>query len=103
MNFTSKTFKSFCSLMSIQKSITSTYNYQSNGQVEACIKVAKMHSQKCLDTAQCVSLTLLQIGSSAIGMGLPNLVILLFNRSIKGLLSQMLREPIYINNNDPQY
>ena len=40
-NFTSATFKEFCKKLNIQQSITSSYHYQSCGQVEACIKSVK--------------------------------------------------------------
>ena len=37
------------------------------------------------------------------GAGLPSLAMLLFNRPIRGLLPQMNRQPININNDDAQY
>ena len=55
-----------------------------------------MQIKKCLDTNQDVSLALLQIQSTPLGTGQPNPPMLLFNRSIKGLLLQMLREPINV-------
>ena len=83
INFTSETFRQFCRKMNIQQSITSSYHHQSNGQVEACIKLVKSRIKKCLDTNQDVSLALLQIQSTPIGAGLPGPTILLFNRPIK--------------------
>ena len=85
------------------QSITSSYHHQSNGQVEACIKFVKHTNKKCLDTCQDVRPALLQIWSTLIGMGPPSPTTLLFNRLIKGLLLQMHREPININNDDAQY
>ena len=39
MNFTSEIFKEFYRKMNIEQSIPSCYHHQSNGQVEACIKI----------------------------------------------------------------
>ena len=62
-----------------------------------------MHHQNCLDTNTNVNPTLLQIRLTLIDAGLPSPAMLLFNRPIKGLLAQMNREPININNDDNQY
>ena len=47
--------------LNIQQSITSSYHYQSNGQVEAFITFMKCTIQKCIGTNQDVNLALLQI------------------------------------------
>ena len=62
-----------------------------------------MYHQKCFDTNQHVGLALLQIRSTPIVTGLPSPATLLLNRPIGGLLPQMHREPIKINNDDAKY
>ena len=37
-NFTPDKLKTFCKKLNIEKSVTSSYHHQGNGQVEACIK-----------------------------------------------------------------
>ena len=66
-------------------------------------EICETNNQECLDTNQHVNLALLQIQSTPIGAGLPSLTTLLFNRPMKGLLSQLHREPITVNNDDTQY
>ena len=50
-----------------------------------------------------VKLTLLLIGLQPIGAGLPSLPPFVLSRQIRGLLPQMNRVPININNDDAQY
>ena len=89
--------------MSIKQDITPSYHHQSNGLVEVYIKFAKYTLRKCLDTNNDVNIARLQIRSMCIGAGLPSPAFLLFNRLIRGLLPQMNREAININNDDAQY
>ena len=101
-NLISETFKEFCRKVDIQQSTRSSY-HQSNDQVEACVKFVKCTINKCLDTNQDISLTLLKIYSTPVGAGLPSPVTVLFKGQIRGLLPQMNREPININNDDTHY
>ena len=39
--FVSDRFRNFCSSLNIKQAVSSAYNHQSNGQVEACIKFIK--------------------------------------------------------------
>ena len=105
MVLTSDKFKIYCRQrsISIDQAIKSSYHHQSNGQVEACIKFVKCTIKKCLDSNNGVNLALLQIRSLSIGTGLPSPAMLLFNRPGRGLLPQINREPININNDDVQY
>ena len=50
-----------------------------------------------------VSLLLLQVWSLPTGAGIPSPATQFFNTPIRGLLLQMNRDPIRINNNDAQY
>ena len=38
-NFVLEKFRSFCSSINIEQAVSSLYHHQSNGQVEACIKM----------------------------------------------------------------
>ena len=40
-NFVSEKFRSFCSSLNIEQAVSSLYHYQSNGQVQGCIKFIK--------------------------------------------------------------
>ena len=71
--------------------------------MQVCIKFVKCTIKKGLDTNNDVNLTLLQTRSTPINAVLPSLAMLLFNRPIRGLLPEMNREPIKINNDDAQY
>ena len=102
-NLTLETSRQFCRLISIKQSIVSSYYHQSNGQVEACIKFYEMRNKKCFGTNQYVIVAILQMESTPMCTGLPSPARLLFKRPIKGLLPQMFREPIHINNDDAQY
>ena len=93
-NLTSETFQEFYRKLNIQQSITSSFYHPSNGQVEACIKFVKCTIRKCLDTSQDINLALLQMQSTAVGVGLPSLVMMAFSRPIRGLLLQIDRVPI---------
>ena len=57
-NFTSETFRQFCWHMNIEQAITSSYHYQSNGDVKACIKFLKHTIKKWLNTNNDVNLAL---------------------------------------------
>ena len=92
MNFTSDTFRQFCRKMNIKQAMTLSYHHQSKHTIK-----------KCIDTNNDVILALLQIRLMPIGAGLSSPAMLLFIRPIRGLLPQMNREPININNNDACY
>ena len=40
-NFVSEKFKEFCRNLNIEQAVSSTYDHQSNEQVDACIKIIK--------------------------------------------------------------
>ena len=102
-NFTSETVKDFYRKITFQQSKASSYYHQNNGQAETCMNVFKHKIKKCLDTTQDISLVLLQIQSMPLGAGLPTPVMMFFNRPRRGLLLQMNKEPININNEDIHY
>ena len=55
---------------------------------------------KCLDTNRDIHLALAQIHLMPTGAGLLSLAIMLFNRLIRGLLPQMRRDSINVDNDD---
>ena len=96
INFTSDTLKV------LQADEYRADHHHRNGQVDECIKFIKCTIEKCLDTNHNVNLALLHIKSTFRGTGLPSPSTMLFNRPIRGLLHQMNREQININNDDAQ-
>ena len=77
--------------------------HQRNGQVKACIKFVKCMIKKCKQTNNNVNFTLLQIGSTPIGPGIPSLAMLLFIRPIRVLLPQIGRDSINVNKDHEYY
>ena len=49
-NFVSDKFRTFCKSLKIQQAFSSSYHHQSNGQVEACIKLVKHTLKKCFES-----------------------------------------------------
>ena len=96
-NFITETFKDFCRKMNTQQTITSPYQHQSNGQVEACLKFVSL---KNLDTNRYLCLALLQIQLMPIRAGIQSPATMLFNKPRRGLLPQMNRDPITVDNNN---
>ena len=60
-NFILKKFREVCKKLNIHHTVSSLYSYQSNGQVETCLKFIKGTMMKCFDTKLDTSLALLQI------------------------------------------
>ena len=103
MNFTLETFRSFWRHVNIKQSMTSFYQHHSYGQVILCIKFVTCTIKKCIGSNQDVNLALFQKWSTSVGTGLTSPAMLLFNKPIRGLLLQIHKEPININNNDPHF
>ena len=103
MSFTSQTLEGFHRKLNILQSITSLYHYQSNCQVETCIKFVKYIIKTCTGNNQDTNLALLQIQSTSMGPGLPSTAEMLFNRPIQSLLPQITRAPINIDNDNVQF
>ena len=61
-------------------------------------KICKVYYYKCLDTNRDINLAFLQICSTLIGAGFLNPTMMLLNRPIRGMLSQMNRDSIDVNN-----
>ena len=78
-NFVSEKFRSFCSSLNIEQAVMSSYNHQSSGQVEGCIKFIKCTIKKCSNSDGDLHIVLLQIQTTPLGQGLPSLATLLFN------------------------
>ena len=59
-NFISDKFRQFCKYMNIEQVTSSSYQHQSNGQVEAHIKFVKCTMKKCIETNDDIHIALLQ-------------------------------------------
>ena len=75
----SEKFEEFCRELNKECAVSPSYYHQSNGQVEACIKLVKHTIRKCQDTNSYIHLALLHIRIMLLGPGLPSTVTLLFN------------------------
>ena len=71
-----------------------SYHHQSNGQMEACIKLIKCMMKKCHDTKSEIHLALLHVRTST------NPAILLFNFPTRSIMPIIYRVLISIDNND---
>ena len=72
-NFISEKFKSFCKKLSIWHALSSSYNDQSNGQLEICIKFKKRAKIKCYETNAYIDTSLLQTWVTPLSPRLPSL------------------------------
>ena len=102
-NFISDKFKTFSRSLNIEQEFISSYCHQSNRQVEACIKCIKQTLKIFFDTQSDQHIALLKIRSTPLGPGLPSTVTLLFNCSIRGIMSPINIPLICINNDDEHY
>ena len=102
-NFISEKFINFCNSHNIKQAVLSLYQYQSNGQVETCIKFIKCTIKKCADSGSDVHMALLQIRATPLGQGLPSPATLLFNHLVHGIMPLNDRTPINIDNDDEHH
>ena len=89
--------------MNIEQVTSSSYQYQSNSQVEACIKFIKCTMKKCIETNDDIHIALLQIRATPLEPGLPSPAMLLFNYPIHGIMPVINRIPINSDNDDDHY
>ena len=66
-NFVADKVRKFCSSLNIERVVLSAYHHQSNGQVKACIKFMKSHTQKCTNSDGNIHMALLQIHTDPTG------------------------------------
>ena len=102
VNFISDKFKTFCISHNIEQAFFSSYHHQSNGHVEACIKLIK-HTQRGFNTKSDPHMAWLQIRLTPLGPGLPKLATLLFKHPIRGIMAAINRPLIGVNNNNEHY
>ena len=102
-NFVSDKFRRFCNWLNIEQAVLSTYHYQSNGQVKACIKFIKTHTKKCANSGADIHMALLQIYTTPLGQGLPSLATLLFNGLVCSVMLVIDRKPIDRYNDDEHH
>ena len=84
----------------IQQSVPSSYDDQSNGQVEVCIKWTL---KKCFSINVDTNITLLQIRSTSLGPEPPSLAMLFFSWPIVGIMLVTDKSPINVGNDDDHY
>ena len=101
--FVSEKFWQICQSLNMHQILSSSYNHQTNGQAEACIKFAKYIMKKWLDTNNNIYLALLEILSTPISPGLLSWAALLFGRPIRGLEPKLSRFLILFEHNDAHY
>ena len=92
----------FCRNLNIEEAVSSSYDHQSNGGVEAHIKFIKT-PDKCMDTTASIYLALLQVRSTPLEPRLPSPATLLFNCPISGIMPITNRLPINVDNDYNQY
>ena len=79
-NFVSDKFQKLCNIINVEHTVLLAYHHQSNGQVKACIKFIKSTFKKYANSGWDINMALLQIHTTPLGHGLPNLATLMFNR-----------------------
>ena len=84
-NSMAEILKAFCSKMNIQKTITSSYDHQSNGQVEAFMKFVEFIIKDALTLNRDIHLALLQTHSTLIVVCFLSPAMILFYRLIRTL------------------
>ena len=91
-------FENLCRKLNIEHAVSSSYHHQSNGQVEACIKLVKCTLKNCHDTNSDMHLALLHITMMSLGPGLPSPATQLFNQPTRGIMPIINRILISIDN-----
>ena len=91
-NFVSEKFKNFCKLFSIPHVVSSSYNHQSNGQAERCLKFIKrtmINVLKLMLTYICFYWRI----RTPISHSLPSLVTVLFKSLTRGTPPRFSKHP----------
>ena len=102
-NFISEKFKNVCNSLNIKQTVSSLYYHQSNGQVEACIKLIK-HTIKSVQTLVVIyTWCYYKNKDHTIGARSPSPEMLLFNCLVRGTMPLMDRKPINIDNDDKHH
>ena len=102
-NFISDKFKIICKSLNIEQVFLTSYNHQSNGQVETCIIFVNHTLKKCFDTKGDPHTFLLWILMTLLGPGLPSLATLLFSCPIRCIMPIISRPLVVINNDEEHY
>ena len=92
--------KHFCYSLNKEQAISSSHHQQSNGQVEACIKLITHTMKKGLESGSDIHIALLQIRQTPLEQGLPSPATLLFNCPVICLMLIIVRLPINTDNDD---
>ena len=102
-NFISEKCKIFYNCLNIEQALSSSYQHQSNTQVETCIKFIKCTMKKFLDSRGNIHMAMLQIRTTPLGQGLPSPTTLLFNSLVRDTIPVMDRLPINTNNDEEHH
>ena len=70
--FISEKFKEVCKWLNIEQAVSLSCQHQSNGHVEACIRLIKEILKMCIYTNAKLHIALLQIRATPLGQGLPS-------------------------------
>ena len=99
-NFVSEKLENLCKRLGIHHAVSSSYNHQSNGQIEACINFVKRTMKKCCEVNADTFVPLLQTRSTLISPGLPRLATLLFNKPTRDILPRFSRPHLLCDNHE---
>ena len=86
INFVLERFETFCRKVIILQVLSSPYQHQNNGQVEAEIKCIKRTVKKYIEAKTDLNLALLQVRSIPVDAVLLRPATVLFNTSVRGLM-----------------
>ena len=102
-NFVSDRFHQFCKAINVEQAVSSLYHHQSNGQVEACIKLIKCTFKKCAESGRDVNMALLQIHTTPLGQGLLSPATIMFGRPVCDIMPVVDCKPIGQDYDDEQH
>ena len=96
-------FQNVCRCLGIHHAVFLSYNCQSNGQAEACIKFFTNTVIKWCETIVDTYMALLHITSTPASLWLPRPAELLFDRPARGILPKFSRLYILCDNDENNY
>ena len=102
-NFISESCKNYYNNLNIEKAVSSSYHKQSNGQVEACIKVSTFTMKKCFVSEGDLHIAMLQLRTAPLGQGLQSPATLLFTHPVRDIIPVIDRLPITTDNDEEHH
>ena len=98
-NYISEQLNNFCRWIDILHVVLSSYNHQSDGQADACIKSCQKNSEICYETKD-IYMALLQLKLTMVNLRLPSMANVQFSRPARGLLPTFDRLPVLYDDNE---